>query len=62
MPPHAWVSPEKNKYVTASKASTLELGGLGGGMLWVPPQEVQGRALVGIQGGKAPGKFCLFDP
>ena len=53
------VSPEKNKYVTAStvnstndvsEASTLEMGGLEG--YSQPPHWVQGTALVGVQGAK----------
>ena len=51
------VSPDKNKYVTASDASTLELGGLGerGGALSPPLPPPAGPR------GEAPGKFRVFD-
>ena len=58
------VSPEKNKYVTASvassstTASTLELGGFGGHS--EPPKRVQGRALLGVQGAKLPKNFAFL--
>ena len=61
-----WVQ-RKNKYVTAS---TLELDSLGEGghsgecsePPLPPPQQVQGRAMVGGPGGKAPEKFGILDP
>ena len=42
----AWLR-KKNKYVTASDASEVS---------------TLGRALVGVQGGQAPGQFHVFDP
>ena len=46
------VSLEKNRYVTVSVASILDLGGLGGGewgggvVLWAPPVGPEGKAPV----------------
>ena len=56
------VSPEKNKYVTASdasEASTLGLGGLG---VHSEPthQRIQGRPLVRVQGVKSPRNFAFL--
>ena len=62
MPPQAKRESEK-KYVTASIASnvsTLELGGLVEHPEPPIPQQVQGRALVGVEGGKALESFAFL--
>ena len=59
---HTWsVSPEKNKYITASIVSsltTLELGVFEGHSQ--PPKRVQDRALLGVQGAKPPKNFAFL--
>ena len=59
-------SPEKNKYVTTSVASTLELevfwGGGGGGVVAPsPPQEGSGQGPGGGPGAKPPENFAFLQ-